>query len=176
MGTTIFLIIIGGALIFLNVRAIKREKHSFQGSLHNAELDMTEVDIRIGELRREFTEDIAELQVELEEIKEALRKEKVLNLEEPGNEKIKEKNKTEKKPKNKNEVKNNIAVDNRANGINEVNEKVDKFENSKGNENKSVKITEVSKLLESGLTTDEVSHKLGISKGEVLLIKELYLR
>jgi len=182
MGTTIFLIIIGAALIFLNVRAIKKEKHSFQGSLHNAEIDMNEVDVRIGELRREFTEDIAELQIEIEELKEALGKQKAFKDNEASNEENKVKNKEEKNSKKKNEVENNIETGNKVNEVNKdgkkdvVKDKADKFEKSKGNENKNVKINEVSKLLESGLTTDEVSHKLGISKGEVLLIKELYLK
>lgn len=179
MGTTIFLIIIGVAIIFLNVRAIEKEKHSFKASLNNADFDMNEVDVRIGELRRAFTEDIAELQIEIEELKEAIHKGNMLKVKETDSAKNNVKNKEKKESNKKIDKNESTIVDNKVKEINEnvkTDEKKDKFENSKGNENKNVKINEVSMLLGKGLTTDEVSQKLGISKGEVLLIKELYLK
>ncbi|MTK11266.1 MAG: hypothetical protein F8N39_03995 [Clostridiaceae bacterium] len=40
----------------------------------------------------------------------------------------------------------------------------------------NVKVDEISKLLDEGLSVDEISEKIGIGKGEVLLIKELYIK
>ena len=48
-------------------------------------------------------------------------------------------------------------------------------ENNKGNYN-SVKINEIKIMLDNGLSVDEISEKIGIGKGEVLLIKELYIK
>lgn len=48
-------------------------------------------------------------------------------------------------------------------------------ENNKGNQN-NVKVTEIKTMLDEGLSIDEISEKIGIGKGEVLLIKELYLK
>ncbi|MDP4091318.1 MAG: hypothetical protein Q8930_18890 [Bacillota bacterium] len=39
-----------------------------------------------------------------------------------------------------------------------------------------VKINDISRLLNEGYTLDDISEKLEISKGEILLIKDLYLK
>ena len=49
-------------------------------------------------------------------------------------------------------------------------------EKSENNTTNSVKINEIEKLISQGLTTEEISVKLGMGKGEVLLIKQLYIK
>jgi hypothetical protein len=53
----------------------------------------------------------------------------------------------------------------------ENSQNIDKKEDSN-----NIKINEIETLIQSGLSMDEISEKLGIGKGEVLLIKELYLK
>ena len=48
--------------------------------------------------------------------------------------------------------------------------------NVSNNSNNSVKINEIKDLLKQGLSIEDIAEKLNIGKGEVLLIKELYLR
>lgn len=121
----LLLLIIGGILIILNVRALKKEKSSFQFTLNNSGNNMEEFAIQIGELRKEFSETILELQLEIQ---------------------------------NLNEIK---KTSQKKNGNNTTN---------------SVKINEIEKLITLGLTTEEISQKLGMGKGEVLLIKQLYIK
>ena len=40
----------------------------------------------------------------------------------------------------------------------------------------NIKITEIKKLYEKGLSVEEIALELNIGKGEVLLVKELYLK
>ena len=40
----------------------------------------------------------------------------------------------------------------------------------------SVKIDEIRKMLDKGLSVDEVAEKLSLGKGEVLLIRGLYIK
>ncbi|WML35425.1 hypothetical protein [Clostridium sp. OS1-26] len=58
--------------------------------------------------------------------------------------------------------------------INKTNEAYQKKDNNVKHNN--VKVEEISKLLDEGLSVDEISEKIGIGKGEVLLIKELYIK
>jgi len=198
----VLLIVIGIALILLNIRAIKKEKQSFTSTLKNADADMEEVDIRLGEMRREFTETIAELQIEIEDLRDILRKNNLMKSKEKNenrdNQKIKDLKKKEKKNEEKNDskdreekeekkAKEDIPVVKRENANidkhteeknkNKVEEIIhNNIDNSLKNDNKGIQINEVRKLMESGLTIDEISQKLGVGKGEVLLIKELYLK
>ena len=57
-------------------------------------------------------------------------------------------------------------------------EKVEIYDkmNVNSNSNNSVKINEIKDLLKRGLSIEDIAEKLNIGKGEVLLIKELYLR
>jgi uncharacterized small protein (DUF1192 family) len=48
-------------------------------------------------------------------------------------------------------------------------------ENNIDNKN-SIKIDEISKMLQDNLSIDEISDRIGMAKGEVLLIKELYVK
>ena len=129
----ILLLLVGSILIFLNVRALKKEKNSFQTTLKNAGNHMEEFEVQIGALRKEFSETILELQIEIQNLNivKPIQSEKII-----------------KTPQKKDE--NNTA--------------------------NSVKINEIEKLIIEGLTIEEISQKLGMGKGEVLLIKQLYIK
>lgn len=138
----LLLLIIGSILITLNVCALKKEKSSFQFKLNNSENNMEEFEVQIGALRKEFSETILELQIEIQ------------NLSRDSNDYI-----------------------SKINGSS-ITEKIERTP-TKRNENNttnSVKINEIEKLITQGLTTEEISQKLGMGKGEVLLIKQLYIK
>ena len=40
----------------------------------------------------------------------------------------------------------------------------------------SVRVNDIQKLYQQGYSIDQISEELGISKGEILLIKDLYLK
>lgn len=69
---------------------------------------------------------------------------------------------------------NGIDENNTEENINKSNEAYQKKDSSVKHNN--VKVDEISKLLDEGLSVDEISEKIGIGKGEVLLIKELYIK
>lgn len=154
------LLIIGAALVALNLRALKKEENSFNKILHNTEDDMEEFEVRLGEVRREFSETILELQRDIIQIREMAsnnrdkKKENIDKVEEKSNEDI-----SERPKQRKNENKSTRAKE----------EKVSERANS-------VKIDEVNRLIGEGLSVDDISTRLGIGKGEVLLIRELYLK
>jgi hypothetical protein len=163
----LFLLVIGIILIIFNLKAIKREKSSFKNVFHNTEEELMEFEVRLGEVRREFSETILELQKEILELKkESLSDNEINKAKEDKkiHEEIIEEtvgaafqNEEIKEERIKLAGNNHINIEN----------------NTKNN---SVKIEEISKLLHDGLTIEEISIKLGVGKGEVLLIKELYLR
>ena len=158
----LFLIIIGIVLILLNIRAVTKEKKSFQNTLNQEELDITEVEVLVGELRREFSETIIELQQDILELKESKYaiKEDVHSVKEVNSSKKEE------------HIKENIYLENmkslEAKNDNHLDEKEEGIGNSED------KVKNVSQLLSQGLPIEEICEKLGIGKGEVLLIKELY--
>jgi len=127
----ILLLIAGSILIILNVRALKKEKSSFKFNLDSAGDHMEEFEVGLGQLRKEFSETILELQMEIQSLDEKFSKEKT-NVTSPK-----------------------------------------KSENNAAN---SVKINEIEKLSSQGLTIEEIAKKLGMGKGEVLLIKQLYIK
>ena len=161
------LLLVGSILIFLNVRALRKEKDSFQFTLNNAGNDMEEFEVQIGALRREFTETILELQIEIEKLN---KKEIYLNENQVENH---IENEVENIVENKNQK---IKTSQNEKII--QSEKINKIstKKSENNTDNSVKINEIEKLIAKGLTIEEISQKLGMGKGEVLLIKQLYLK
>ena len=135
----LFVFLIGIALIIFNVRALSKEKPHFDQLLTNKVENMQDVEIKLGELRREFTEDIFELQKEIEKLKLKVY------------------------PEKKDEM------------YEEISETVDNI-NSDEIVSNNTRVNEIGTLLKQGLDIDEVAEKLSIGKGEVLLIKELYLK
>jgi hypothetical protein len=165
----IFLIFVGIVLILFNVRFIKDERWSvlpkrpkkkensnFTSILEKEEIDISEVDIRIGELRREFSETLIELQKEIMELYE-----KIEDLEQ-----------------GKPSVTSTDTID-----IEEINSEAiytEKLELNADNieleKETYSKADQVGMLMDKGYKIDEICEKLQMGRGEVLLIKKLYLK
>ncbi|MBK5240423.1 hypothetical protein [Clostridium sp.] len=150
------LIFIGLILVILNVLAIKKHNRSFNGVLGNAMGNINDEDIRIGELRREFSESILELQSEIMDMKRIMG----TNIELHNN--SNELHKTSELPKEDSE----IMYNKKESIIAETN-----ISNSN-----SEKTQQIIKLFEEGYSEDSISEMLHLGKGEVLLIKDLYIR
>lgn len=153
---TFLLLLIGVVLIVFNFKAVKNEKKTFKDTINNVSNNLKDYDIEIGRLRQEFAETILELQEQIENLK--INKN---NIEEKQTEvlMIKDDNINSKTLKNSKEI-----VE-------------DKKINTKSNLAKNnVKVNEVKKMINEGLSIDSISEKLGIGKGELLLIEKLYLK
>ena len=72
MGTAFVLLIIGICLIVLNVRGLKKEKNSFKNVLNKEKVNIDDVKLEIGSLRKEFAETLLEVQREIVSIKDKL--------------------------------------------------------------------------------------------------------
>jgi hypothetical protein len=157
---------IGLLLVIFNLGAINKEKSSFKYIFNNTEEDMKEMDFKLSEIRREFSETILELQKEIEKVKETYIYENKVSenniLEEPKDIEENNENYTEDNIVYKEEKEQDILESS--------------FREKKVQEDNNVKINEINKLLSKGFSIEEISEKIGIGKGEVLLIKELYLK
>jgi len=169
------LIFTGLVLVILNVLSIKKQKKSFNGALGNAIENIDDYDIKLGEIRREFSESILELQSELMDIKE-----------------IMEKNNTWNKNYHPQQDERNYNFEkiektqplNTYSEVVKYNEEIEKINDE--NKNKiiidepiartSTKVEEIKRLFSEGLSEEEISEILHLGKGEVLLIKDLYIR
>ncbi|MBU3142289.1 DUF6115 domain-containing protein [Clostridium sp. CF012] len=152
------LIFIGLILVILNVLSIRKQNKSFNGVLTNAIEDTHDYDIRIGELRREFSESILELQSELMHIKE--------NMEESNGANINyEKSTSYMQDVNDIDSNDKIQVRNK-------NEIIIEYAHNKNSE----KVEEIKRLFAEGFPVEEISEIMHLGKGEVLLIKDLYIR
>ncbi|KGK86118.1 hypothetical protein [Clostridium sp. HMP27] len=166
-----FLIIISLTLIVLNIISFKKDKNSFKHILINKEENIQNYEVEIGKLRREMGETILDIQTEMRELKEkinaleyAIRKEesvkKQYNI-------IQEESLI-----NIEEVNKNIEIHNE--GIKAKNYGA-VIDNKDDNRN-SVKLEEIKKLIDKGMNEEEIAEVLHIGRGEMLLIKELYLK
>ncbi|MFL0251615.1 DUF6115 domain-containing protein [Clostridium neuense] len=157
----IILLMIGIALIFINIKVIKNDnKGSFEDKLNDISYGTEDYKFEIGKLRKEFGETIFELQKEIEYLKDEVATMKNLNSE--SNEKV-------------------FSDDNNSKRDLETNNKVDvvvdnDIEVEDSNEVENLKAKQIKKLMQDGLSTDEISQKLNIGKGEVLLIQKLYIQ
>lgn len=136
--------IIGALIVVFNIAWIIRKDldvdKSFNSVLNNKKDTVTDKDIELIELRKEFSETLLELQVEIEGLKDKI-KDNVTASEEIT-------------------VKKEHVPD----------------DNKKVQVKNAVKMDEIKKLLNEGKSIEEVSELLSIGKGEVLLVKELYLK
>ena len=149
----ILIIIIGIFLIAFNYKAVRNEKNTFNKSLSKAENGINDSDIEIGLMRKEFAETILELQQDIEELKDEIK-----NLKSGGIQSYEE-------PQNIESSKDNINK----------NDNISKIEENNSLPN-NVKIDEIDKLLKDGLSVEEIAERLAIGKGEVLLIKGLFIK
>ncbi|MCB2288892.1 hypothetical protein LGK97_03825 [Clostridium sp. CS001] len=158
------LIFIGLILIILNVIAIKKQNKSFDGALGNAIGNINDYDIKLGEVRQEFSESIVELQSELMAIREIMES-SANNLQ--STEKINDDNKDK------------IIIDNYHNGDDSESTTVNitdtNISTNIDNANE-YKVNEIKRLFSEGFSDQEISEILKLGKGEVLLIKDLYIR
>ena len=129
----ILIVTIGILLIWVNRKEFKREKSTFKEILTNRTDTITEVEVEIQNLRRDFAETIGVLQMDIKNLSKDID-----NLK--GTQVIEE---------------SSIESD---------------FSNSE----KSNNVEEVKKLIEQGVSIDDICKILSIGKGEVLLIKDLY--
>lgn len=159
----IFLIVIALILIIFNYRAVKKENNSFKDILRVNEESPEDYMLEIINLRKDFGETITELQKEIIDLK-VHNKNIITNSYKPINKEL----------INDDDIHIDIYNDkdysnNNENTNSEVKSKVEeKITNEKV---KKVKI-----LSQQGLTIDEICAQLSLGKGEVLLIKELYLK
>lgn len=145
----IIIIIFGICLIIVNIISIKKEKRPFNSVLKYKEENMTEVNLELAALRKDFAETILELQTDIEELKR-----RINLLEEKDAIDIQN---SEQKPI-LNSSSNSIDVENDV--INDINM-----------DSKSNRIKE---LIDLGLSDEEICEKLSLGKGEVLLVRNLY--
>jgi len=141
----IILIIIGTLLIFLNYKAIKKDKNTFSNVLKYKKEDITEFEVKLGAIRKDMAESLTELQQEILELKTKSTNGTI--SQEDNNVNLKT-NEIEYLLEGKEEVVNNIS--------------------------KKGKSERIKELLDMGLTEDEICEKLSIGKGEVLLVKGLF--
>lgn len=181
----IILIIIGIILIVFNYISIKKESASFEikdmqelrkensfGSvLEKSKDELNDYKIELGMFRRNVAESLTEIQEEILEIKKYLNI--VKNEENMYDDNIEQENAI---------IKNNLSTDDgivseinfnniQSNTVSKNEYKNEKYDKKTSDSKKTESIKE---LLEQGLSVDEVCHKLSISKGEVLLVKDLF--
>jgi hypothetical protein len=193
-----FLILIGVILIVLNFKALKKEKNSFESIVRNKENNITDFDVAIGELRREFSETILELQQEIYAQKESIQVQRDLihslkesiqeqsdliqSLGDLGQKKEHDENFTEISNKKLNKVKENNINERELEEEKKITTdmELDKLKQvdslPSASEKNNIRIKEIGDLLDKGVALDDICEKYNIGKGEVLLIKELYLR
>lgn len=152
-----FLIAVGVLLIILNLKAIKSDKASFRLLVKDKEREITDFDVAIGELRREFSETILELQQEIYRLEEKIN--------------AKAYSKDERELIIENELKETVLQPK-----DEVLEDKVIIDESSNMDENNVRIKEIGQLLKQGISLEDICEKYNIGKGEVLLIRELYLR
>lgn len=129
----ILIVTIGILLIWINRKEFKVKNSGFKEVLINKTDTITEVEVEIQNLRRDFAETIGVLQMDIKNLSKDID-----NLK--GTQVIEESS----------------------------------IENDFSNSEKSNNVEEVKKLIEQGVSIDDICKILSIGKGEVLLIKDLY--
>jgi len=150
----ILIILAGVLLIYFNYKGLKKEDKSFLSILHNEEENISDTDLEIGKLRREFSETILELQKEIIELKEV----KQYNY-----------------PKdNSYQLEDNTNDENYTKIDKLLDDEIDIIEEENETENQVISRMNVIKdLIDKGYTDEDICESLSMGKGEVLLIKSL---
>jgi hypothetical protein len=185
------LILAAVMLIVLNVKAIKKEENSFEAIVRNQESEITDFDVAVGELRREFSETILELQKEIysqrdliKDLEDKISRKNVVNINNKAEKNTKESivdiRKITKAENHMIEVETDSISKTDSTFILEVDKIEETIEAIKTTEivesENSIRIREIGKLIKKGVPLDDICEKYSIGKGEVLLIKELYLK
>lgn len=182
-----FLIILGFFLIIINLRPLKKEKNSFNKILEKEKLTISELDTMREELLRDISVTLNEMKAEIYDLKGQGRPKIIsrnFDIENFENNQSHAIVNEIKRPAMQELFigKNNqaaVILDIKAKDIENKNIEVshDKESNINGKpKNGNLKVDTIRELINLGLTTEEISEKTKISKGEILLIKELYLK
>ncbi|MBU5314751.1 hypothetical protein KQI30_00450 [Clostridium bornimense] len=136
----ILIVVVGIILIWINRKEFQVKGAEFKEVLSNKKDTISDVEIEIQNLRRDFAETIGILQMDIKNLSE--------------------------------------DIDN-LKGTQYVNKNIEKTEESIvksdfKDEGKSNDVEEVKRLIEQGVSIDDICRILSIGKGEVLLIKDLY--
>lgn len=149
------LLFIGIILIAINIRAIKEDKspksEGFNQNLNVAHDNMDKNEAEIMKMRKEMGETFYSLQEEIQDLKEEIKK-VVQNIDTLDEEEA-------------------ILPNSQCNDK-KVDEHKEKVKVSNSN---NIKIEEIKKLIDEGKNIDEICEILNMGKGEILLIKDLYL-
>lgn len=181
------LLLIGIFLIVFNIRALKKEKNSFKNVFTNKEENITDTELLIGQLRREFSETVLELQKEIIALRHEInaKNESAAILKDKSSagklDTILEENLIDDITKEIIAANESHKEEDKEHVIDEVSaERTEETDNEKNNTLKNnsnnVKINEIAELFEKGLSLDEICERFNIGKGELLLIKDLYLK
>ena len=150
----ILIILAGVLLIYFNYKGLKKEDKSFLSILHNEEENISDTDLEIGKLRREFSETILELQKEIIELKEV----KQYNYPRDNSYQL------EDNTNDESYTKIDTLID----------DEIDIAEEENETENQVISRMNVIKdLIDKGYTDEDICESLSMGKGEVLLIKSL---
>ena len=136
----ILIVVVGIILIWINRKEFQVKGAEFKEVLSNKKDTISDVEIEIQNLRRDFAETIGILQMDIKNLSK--------------------------------------DIDN-LKGTQYVNKNIEKTEESIvksdfKDEGKSNDVEEVKRLIEQGVSIDDICRILSIGKGEVLLIKDLY--
>jgi hypothetical protein len=180
----LFLILIGAILIIVSVKRDKKkqkEQASFTTLFHKEETEVKDIDIAVGQLRMEFSSTILELQKEIVKLSEkidAVNNEQLLSInvtQDKSNEKEQFKEKAPEKGTEKKESVKKPAVNPK--NESQTKEEISVMDETQSNETNNVnKISEIGELLAKGFSIDDICEKFQMGRGEILLIKELYLK
>lgn len=162
------LLFIGIILIAINIRAIKEDKspksEGFTQNLSVAHDNMDKNEAEIMKMRKEMGETFYSLQEEIEDLKKYIEK-----LED----KIVKESYEESVVQNIDTLDEEEAIlPNSQYNDKKVDEHKEEVKVSNSN---NIKIEEIKKLIDEGKDIDEICEILNMGKGEILLIKDLYL-
>lgn len=162
------LLFIGIILIAINIRAIKEDKspksEGFTQNLSVAHDNMDKNEAEIMKMRKEMGETFYSLQEEIEDLKKYIEK-----LED----KIVKESYEESVVQNIDTLDEEEAIlPNSQYNDKKVDEHKEEVKVSNSN---NIKIEEIKKLIDEGKDIDEIYEILNMGKGEILLIKDLYL-
>lgn len=141
-------------LIIVNIKAIKKDDKSFGNVLKYKEKNVTDVNLEIGQLRKDFADTILDLQKQILALQETV-------------EELKDE-------KSKNEDNKSVKIDEKTEENNEIKTLLSQENGVIDDINKGSKSQKIKELLDMGLSDSEICEKLSLGKGEVLLVKNLY--
>lgn len=182
----LLMIFVGFGLIVYSMISILKEPDSFQDILRNENESSEPWQVEIGRIRSEFAITLSEIQSEVLRISDEIdelqnnNKKFILNHIQNENVSVSENNKENHEAiivgKNKIERNKLKKMYRKEENIVKTIKKVEKSTISEEKkETKAILIEEVRALTKEGYSLEEISEKLNIGKGEVLLIRQLYI-